>query len=256
MQSRRVRTNPPSNCFVRRPRPGGVGGGIDEQLRGRRPLVALEQRDNGAEVPSGAVAADGDAIGIGAEVARVGQRPAECGPGVVERRRERMLGREPVGHAEHVRAGLAAQDAARRVVRVEIANHETAAVKVDEQRRLGPGSARRRIVADGDPVIAGGDLEVEHGADRQRRSTEDDRLPPVPPPTCFDARFEQSVLDAPAADAAQELRLRIELLAIDHDRRLARQRNLHAVGKTRDQHGRRRAATGRTASVGYRETAA
>jgi hypothetical protein len=114
---------------------------------------------------------------------------------------------------------------------VEIANHETAAVKVDEQRRLRPGSAGRRIVANGNPVIAGGDLEVAHGADRQRRSAEDDRLPPVPTTAGFDARFEQSELNAPAADAAQELRLRIELLAIDHDRRLTRQRKLHAVGK-------------------------
>ena len=94
---------------VRRAHRSGVSRGIDQHLRGRRSFVALEQRHDGAEIAPGAVAANRDAIRIGSEIRGVGQRPAVRGERVVERRRERMLGRESVADAEHVGPGLAAQ---------------------------------------------------------------------------------------------------------------------------------------------------
>ena len=59
-----------------------------------------------------------------------------------------MLGREPIVDREDMHVGVAADAAAQAVVAVEVAEHEAAAVIIDEQR---PRTARgRRIVARGD----------------------------------------------------------------------------------------------------------
>ena len=60
-------------------------------------------------------------------------RPRQGALRVFDGSREGMLGGEPVVDRHHVRADVAAQQPAEPVVGVEVAEHEAAAVEVDEQ---------------------------------------------------------------------------------------------------------------------------
>ena len=87
--------------------------------------------------------------------------------GVVDRRREPVLGREPVVDAEHADARLAREEPAEVVVGLEIADHEPAAVVVDEQRTRRPRRRPARTAS------------LEAGRRRRRRSAPT-RAPPRP----------------------------------------------------------------------------
>ena len=91
-------------------------------------------RNDCGEVAAGAVAAHPHPLRIGAERLGVRERPRVGSGCVFDRRRERVLGREAVVDREHVGARVPAQQPAQAVVRVEIAEHEAAAVEVRQQR--------------------------------------------------------------------------------------------------------------------------
>ena len=232
--------------------PGGeVGHRVDQQLEhGRRAAVARRQlRHHRGEVTAGAVAADADAAWIGAQPLSVRVGPAERGSGVVDRRGKRVLGRKAVVDREHVRAGVAAEDPAHAVVRIEVAVEEAAPVVVHEQRVRSAGLGRCVV-----PCAERGrgvDLEVLDGADGERFAAEH-RGQPAPRLARVGQRhrLERRLLAA-LEDREHELSLGGERLAVDHDRRLAGQANLDPAGARRAP-ARPTAGRARSAWIGRR----
>jgi len=84
-----------------------VGIGIDEKLAGqhRAAPVADPQRHRRGQVPPGAVTADREPGGVPADLRRVPGDPAHRRVAVVDRRREGVLGRQPVTNHGDQRAG-------------------------------------------------------------------------------------------------------------------------------------------------------
>ena len=78
------------------------------QRDGRAARVARHERDDGGEVAAGAVAADRETPGVDAELACVRDDPARGGPGVVDRRRELVLGRQAIVDGDDRDPGLGA----------------------------------------------------------------------------------------------------------------------------------------------------
>ncbi len=120
---------------------GGIGDRVDQQLhRGHRAAaVARHVADDRRHVAAGRVATDADPLRVGAERLGVRDRPLEGGEGVFDRRRERVLRRQPVADREDPAAGRRGEEPAHPVVHVEVADHPAAAVVVDEQRGRGRG---------------------------------------------------------------------------------------------------------------------
>src|SRR5438876_5626178 len=129
-----------------------------------------------------------------------------------------MFRREPVRDAENIRAAVPAEHAARLVVRVEIADDEAAAVEVDGERSIG------RLAVE--PRGHAGDFEIAHCANGRRSRIEDRTFAAITRPSRLHRRLAQTVANAPLSQRAQELHLRIELLSVDDDRRLAREPDL------------------------------
>ncbi len=142
-----------------------VGRGIDQQLERRRGSAGARRKLRGhrRQIAAGAVAAHGDPVRISTEPAGVRERPAERGVGVVDRGGKPMLGRQPVVDRKYVCAGVAAENSARAVVRVQVAVEEPATVVEDEQR-MGTAGLGRGVVAGAERHrrIAPVDLEIAH----------------------------------------------------------------------------------------------
>jgi len=66
-------------------------------------------------------------------------QPAQDLLGVIQAGRERVLGREPVVHRHHARAGPVRHPAAERVVGLHVADNPAAAVQVDQREAAGRG---------------------------------------------------------------------------------------------------------------------
>ena len=144
-----------------------IGCGVDQELEGRRgtSVARGELRDDGGQIAPGAVAADADARRIGAKRCGVGERPVQGRTRVLDGGRERVLRGQPVIDGQHMRAAVAAQDAADAVVRLEIAVGEPTSVVVDEQRVRAAGLGRG-VVARPDPDRAVQiELEIGDAAD-------------------------------------------------------------------------------------------
>ena len=125
----------------------GVGGRVDEDLRGecRPAAVPRAQRAHGGHVAAGAVAAD--------DARRwrfVLGHPRERLEAVVERHRERVLGRHAVVDADDGRAGAVGQDPAHRVTGRQAVHHPAAAVEPDDRSMR----AGRAVAAAGDRGVA------------------------------------------------------------------------------------------------------
>ena len=100
--------------------------------------------------------------------------PVERGPGVVARRRARVLGRQAVVDRDDDDAGPGAELPAQRVVAVEVADDPPAAVVVDEAagHALPAGAVhpdRYRAIGPGDgPVLHRSDLGLAGSGHRER----------------------------------------------------------------------------------------
>ena len=165
---------------------------MSQAKHGRVSSGSTAERDAGREVPARAVAADGDARGVDAELTGVRDRPPEGADAVLERRRERVLRRLAVADREDLAACLRRREAAGVGVRDERPEDEPAAVVEDEQRRV-RADARRLVEAGRDPRAArqvdrelahrgvagvvgreGREGHVEHAPDRRRRPARGD----------------------------------------------------------------------------------
>ena len=157
-----------------------VGDGVDQHLQGQpRPLaVARDQRHHGGEVAARAVASHRDAAPVDPEPLGVGHDPEKGGVRVLDRDGVLRFGSEPVVHAQHGAPGRVRDGPAQPVVGVEVADHPSPAVVVDE-RGMRPGAARR-VRAHGDLAARHGHAVVDHRGDvregPQRRGAGADRL--------------------------------------------------------------------------------
>jgi hypothetical protein len=113
-----------------------------------------------ARFAAGAVAGDRDASRIGVEVDRVLDCEPKRGERVVDRRREAVLGCEPVINREDRHVGVERNEPACVVVRFEVAHDEAPAVEIHEQPA---------VLAD-----PGGRIEV--GSERAGRTGDRDLL--------------------------------------------------------------------------------
>jgi hypothetical protein len=148
-------------------------------------LVARQDADHRREVAAGALAGDRDPLRVAVEEAGVLGHVLEREVGVVDRRRERVLGRLPVGDRDDDRFGGVRQGTARGVVGVEVGDDEAATVEVDDHRerrlplrRVDPADQvavrrRDRLVLDvGDRLerrLAPLRQQRHHGVPRQRQ---------------------------------------------------------------------------------------
>jgi hypothetical protein len=202
------------------PRPS-TGGRVDQHLdQGSRQAGADGglARDRGQET-AGRVAADGQPgrlVGRRAwQRARVGEYPLPRGPGVVDRGRVGVLGRQPVLHRQHRESAARAEQPARAVVGVDIAEHEPASVEEDQQvgpvrcRRVEPGPQRT-----GRPV----DAEVGGGRDRRRLAGSGDGLAQCHRSDLVDRQGRQRGHVALFAQLQQELELGVQRQSVDDDR--------------------------------------
>ena len=80
----------------------------------------------------GAVPADRDPVRVDAELGGVLGRPGQHGVGVVQGGRERVLGGQPVAHRDHHHAGAVGDPGGPRVLGVQVAHDESAAVQPDD----------------------------------------------------------------------------------------------------------------------------
>ena len=159
--------------------------------------------------------------GIAPSVAAFAQSPAEGRDGIVDGGGEPMLGREPIVDREDMHVGVAADAAAQVVVAVEVAEHETAAVIVDQQR---PRTARgRRIVARGEGAVAAVDGDVRHRADRDRRAGDGRGVVAEIPPRDVRGQRRDRRAAPEVAQGDQELHLRMQHGPLDHHRRPVRE---------------------------------
>ena len=117
-----------------RPEAGGrVEEGIEEGERGD--ALGAPQGRHQRQVAAGRVAVQEQRAGqLGS-----GGHPVEGGVHVVGRRREPVLGRAAVVHAEHPEPGPVGQAPAERVVHLDVVEHEPTAVQVHDETREGPG---------------------------------------------------------------------------------------------------------------------
>ncbi len=111
--------------------------------------VPAHQRDDGGEVAARAVSGDGDPARVDPERARVERRPLGRGITVFGCGGELRFRGEAVVDGDDDAVGALRELAAGRVVAVEAAENEAAAVEEDEAR-LARGAADRRVDADGD----------------------------------------------------------------------------------------------------------
>jgi hypothetical protein len=112
---------------------------VGQQLQHRTDLAAFprQQRQCGGQTRAGAGAADGDACGV--DVGLAGE-PAQRGVAVLQRRRKRVLGCEPVFHRGNDDVELIGDPAAKAAVLRRVTEHHSAAV--DPQQRRRPGRSR------------------------------------------------------------------------------------------------------------------
>jgi len=96
---------------ARRPARAQIGSRIHQQLESRRTTTSSHRllRGHGGEIPTGAVTSDGDAGGIGTQIAGVVTGVFERGERVVRRVWELVLRRAPVLHRENSRTSVAGQ---------------------------------------------------------------------------------------------------------------------------------------------------
>ena len=212
--------------LTRAPPAGAVGRWVDQQLQqgGGAAVARGKLRDDGGEVAARAVARHPEPAGIGTELVGVRSRPAQRAACILHGRRERVLGGQAIVNREHVDARVVAQQATDAIVRVEVAEHEPAAVEEDEQR-VRAASFGGRIVA-GAQRHTGVDLQVADRADGHGLATEHRRQAPTFAPRVGGRHGVQRPLVTALEQRQHELHLRGKRFAVDADRLASRQPHL------------------------------
>ena len=151
--------------------PPRIGGGIDQHLEGGHCLAGLLAglADHGGDRAARRVAADGEACGIGAEGWSVVADVPEGGERIVGRGGEGMLGRQAIVDRNNLAAALVGQPPAGRIVRLDVADHEAAAVIVDQGGQRAGRDAERTIAATADRAAGTGEAAVDRLGDLGRR---------------------------------------------------------------------------------------
>jgi hypothetical protein len=155
-----------------------AGARVVQQLQRQRLAdVTRMQGGDGGQRATGAVAPHGDAAAVQAQRAGFAHQPGQRVPGVVHGGGKAVLRRQAIVHRDDGRAALRRQHATQHVVRGQVADGETAAVKVQQhgQRRgsalgLGGIQARANLRA-----VARGDLQLLHARQLRRRHIEQAR---------------------------------------------------------------------------------
>src|SRR6202012_5968218 len=114
----------------------------------------------GRQQSSSGIAADRDTPGIDTQCRRVIEYPAQCRGGVVQRRRPFVFGGKTVFHRDDTKAALVCEEAAKPIMRVEIADHEAAAMEIDQCRHRRAASRNGSIGAGPDIALRSRDLEI------------------------------------------------------------------------------------------------
>ena len=135
-------------------REGQVNRRVDQQLMHQ--TVGLLQGDECGKVATGGVTTDGDTVRIHPDLPTVFQHPLGNRHTVDHRGRSRVLGREPIIHADHIAHRTSGEIATDRIMRVERPNHPASTVK--EQQHRGTTRGGMPIVPTGHTV----DVEVAH----------------------------------------------------------------------------------------------
>ena len=117
--------------------PAPVGDGIDQPLQRRQWVAGIAglPGDHCGQTTAGTVAGHRDPARIRPQLAGVLPGPAVGRVGVVGGGRCLVFGRQSVIHREHVHARVTTDQPARCVMGIEVAEHESAAVIKDHQRR-------------------------------------------------------------------------------------------------------------------------
>ncbi len=192
---------------------------IGEELR-RRARTAVptrELRDDGGEVAARAVARDGDPGGVEPELGRMRRGPAKRGERVVDGGRKPVLGSQAIVDRQHPGVGLAREMAARRVVRVEVADHPAAAVVVDDEWAT-LAVVERHVQSRGDRPGRSGEDAVLDARDRWRRPREYASAPPHLRAGVRGRHRSEAAMAGQGDEPQHELILRGELLPVDPDR--------------------------------------
>ena len=100
---------------------------------------------DGREPAARAVAGNGDARRVEPHRFRFAREPLKRGDGVLDRRGEGVLRREPVIEREHGRAGVVAERAAEDVVRADIAENAAAAMREEDGGACLAPALRRHV---------------------------------------------------------------------------------------------------------------
>ena len=158
--------------------------GDAEELEAHRRTAAIASEQHGcrSEPAAGALPADRDAIRVDAELARVVMHPPQRGIAIFDPGREGVLGRQPVLDRDDHRAELARDLHRDRVLHVDAADHEAAAVDVEQRgasgRRRG---SRGGVYAHRHGTVRSRDLpivDVDSGRVDVRVQRRDQRLDP------------------------------------------------------------------------------
>lgn len=167
-----------------------IGDRVHQQLEpGQREAGVPEpQAGGGSEIPAGAVTGDGDPGGVGAEVPGVTAGPVEHRGALSQRGREAMLGGQAVVQREQAEPACGDEIPADRVVGIQVAENEAAAVDVDDQWQFAAG-ARRPVGPDPDLPAAGVCDAVANGHRLVTRARAHRRVVPAPLPRLGDAEL-------------------------------------------------------------------
>ncbi|CAB4624849.1 unannotated protein [freshwater metagenome] len=122
--------------------------------------------DHRGEIAAGTVSGDGKTRGIDTEFLGIGGNPLGRGPGVIDRRGELRLRREPIVDGDNHALGLARDHPTAVIMRFEIPDDPATAVK--ERHDGEPGLGGRAIDADGDLATRAGDRAIGDARHRDR----------------------------------------------------------------------------------------
>ncbi len=118
-----------------------------QQLQADGNLAAVARKDGECRgmAAAGALAADGDAVAVDAQLPGVGVKPGERGVGILDGARKARLRSQPVIDGNDDAAEFGRQRTVRTVIDLQHAKHKAAAMQVEKGRTRRSLLPRRRI---------------------------------------------------------------------------------------------------------------